>query len=156
MESLLDGYLGVEGESCVDFGGHFTRDDFQNLFAELDEQTIQCSVYFLVKILALQNRSVGILYIVTVGFPHMFFAILNCHIHKLGIIFLFRGSQYQRGIGGGILWLVFGDGCKVARIAYNGGAGGFELVQRVCHDALVTRIAFYFQRTSVLFKCSYV
>jgi len=44
-------------------------------------------------------------------------AVGDSGVNQLGVLGLFRGSENQGRVGGGILWLVLGDGCKVARVA---------------------------------------
>lgn len=40
---------------------------------------------------------------------HMFLAVLDRNVNQLSILGLFRRSENQRWIRGGILWLVFGN-----------------------------------------------
>ena len=44
MESFINGRLFIKGETCVDFSGDSSRDDFEDLFAEFDEETVEGTV----------------------------------------------------------------------------------------------------------------
>lgn len=63
----------------------------------------------------------------------MIFSIFDRNVHQLGILCLFGGSKDERGICGSILWFVFSNGSKVARVTDNCGAKGFQLVERATH-----------------------
>jgi len=52
VESLVDGGLGVEGESCVNLGGDLSWDDLEDLLSELDEKAVEGGVYLLVDVLS--------------------------------------------------------------------------------------------------------
>lgn len=65
---------------------------------------------------------------------YILFAIVNSDVHQLRIVFFLRCSQDQRRVGSGILRLVLSNGCKVTGVAYDRGAGGFELFQGACHS----------------------
>ena len=53
VQSLVDRGLGVEGETGIDLSGDLARDDFENLLAEFDEETVQSGIDLLVDGLAL-------------------------------------------------------------------------------------------------------
>lgn len=55
VKGLVDGSLGVEGETSIDLGGDLAGDDLENLLAELDEKVVEGSVDLLVKSLALSD-----------------------------------------------------------------------------------------------------
>lgn len=63
----------------------------------------------------------------------MVFPILDRNVHQLGILCLFGRSQDERGVRGSILWLVFSNGSKVARVTDNCSAKGFQLVEGATH-----------------------
>lgn len=44
MKSLVNGGLGIEGESSVDLGGDLARDDLEDLLAELHKEIVEGSV----------------------------------------------------------------------------------------------------------------
>lgn len=110
LQSLLDGGVLVERESGVDLGGDSTGDNLENLGAELDEQLVQSNVDLLLGVggLGLGER--------------------NGLVNELGVLGLLGSGQDQRGVGGGVLGLVLGDGwvrlCSEAN-SYNcnGGTG---------------------------------
>lgn len=52
VESLVDGSLGVEGESCVNLGGDLSWNDLEDLLSELDEKAVESCVYLLIDVLA--------------------------------------------------------------------------------------------------------
>jgi hypothetical protein len=62
VKGLVDGSLGVEGETGIDLGGDLAGDDLENLLAELNEKVVESSLDLLVKGLALwggfSNRSI--------------------------------------------------------------------------------------------------
>lgn len=96
MQGLVDGGLGVEGESGVNFGGDLAGDNGENLLAELDQQAVESSVDLVVEVTALA------------------LGVVDGDIYQLGVLGLLGGSQNERGVGGGILRLVLGNGCKKA------------------------------------------
>jgi len=63
----------------------------------------------------------------------MVFAICNGHIHQFGILGLLRCRQDERGVGCGILGLVFSDGCEIAGVTNDSRARGFKLFERARH-----------------------
>ncbi len=91
MQSLVNGSLGIEGKSSIDFGGNLSRDNSQNLLSELDQETVKGRVDLLI-----DGRAVLL-------------AILNRNIDQLGIFRLLCSSKNERRVGGGILGLVFAN-----------------------------------------------
>lgn len=92
-QGLVDGGLGVEGESGVNLGGDLAGDDGENLTAELDQQAVESVVDLAVDVAAL-SLAVG-----------------NGSIYQLGVLGLLGGGQDERRVGGGILRLVLANGC---------------------------------------------
>jgi hypothetical protein len=93
VQSLLDGGLGVEGETGVDLSGDLAGDDLEDLLAELDQETVKGMVNLGVDVAAL---------LLAVG---------NGSIDQLGVLGLLGSSQDEGGVGGSILRGVLGDGC---------------------------------------------
>lgn len=93
VQSLVDGLLGVKGESSVNLGRDLAGDDSKNLTAELDQQAVESVVDLAVDVTTL---------LLAVG---------DGSIYQLGVFGLLRGGQNERGVGGGILGLVFANGC---------------------------------------------
>jgi len=48
VESLVNGSLGIEGKSSINFGGNLSRDNSQNLLSKLDQKTVKGSVDLLI------------------------------------------------------------------------------------------------------------
>lgn len=92
-EGLVDGGLGVEGESGVNLGGDLAGDDGENLTAELDQQAVESVVDLAVEVATL---------LLAVG---------DGGIDQLGVLGLLGGGQDERRVGGGILGLVLANGC---------------------------------------------
>jgi hypothetical protein len=92
VEGLVDGGLGVEGEAGVNLSRDLAGDDGENLTAELDEETVKSVLDLGVNVAALA------------------LGVLNSSVDELGVLGLLGGSEDQRGVGGGILGLVLGDG----------------------------------------------
>jgi hypothetical protein len=92
VKSLLDGSLGVEREASIDLGGDLAGNDGENLTAELDQETVEGVVDLRVEVATLA------------------LAVGNGVVNQLGILGLLGSSQDERGVGGGILGLVLGDG----------------------------------------------
>lgn len=93
VQSLVDGTLGIEGESCVDLSGDLARDDVQDLLSEFDQETIECGINLLVDSLA------------------VFLAVRNSNVDQLGIFGLLGCGKDEGRVRGGILGLVFADCC---------------------------------------------
>ena len=93
VESLLDGLLGVEGESGVDLSRDLARDDLEDLLAELDQEAVQSVLDLRVNITAL------------------LLGVVDGSIRELGVLGLLGGGQDQGRVGGGILRLVLADSC---------------------------------------------
>jgi hypothetical protein len=55
VKGLVDGSLGVEGETSIDLGGDLAGNDLEDLLAELDEKVVESSVDLLVNSLALSQ-----------------------------------------------------------------------------------------------------
>ena len=99
MEGLVNGGLGVEREAGIDLSGDLAGDDFEDLLAELDKQTVEGGIDLLVDSLALG---------LTLG---------DGGIDEAGVLGLLGGSQDQGGVGGGILRLVLANGGEVTGVA---------------------------------------
>lgn len=50
----------------------------------------------------------------------MLLSVLNGLVDELGVLWLLGGGEDQGGVGGGILRLVFANGCEVTRVADDG------------------------------------
>ena len=64
----------------------------------------------------------------------MVFTVCNSSINQFGVLGLLRCRKNERGVGGGVLGLVLGNGCEVARIGNHCSTSGFELLKRGSHD----------------------
>lgn len=93
VQGLVDGGLGVEGESGIDLGGDLAGDDLEDLLAELDQESVQRGVDLVVDAAA------------------VLLAVGDSVVDQVRILGLLGGGEDQRGVGGGILRLVFADGC---------------------------------------------
>lgn len=98
VQGLVDGGLGVEGQLGVNLGGDTAGNNVQDLAAELNQQVVEGDLDLLV------DGAGGLL------------ADGNGIVNQLGVLGLLGGSQNQRGVGGGILGLVLGDGTEVTRV----------------------------------------
>ena len=142
VQRLVNRRLGVERKSGVDLSRDTAGYNLQDFAAELHEKSVQRGIDLLFNALAMP------------------LAILDGLVDELSVLRLLRGGEDQRRIGGGVLWLVFGDGGKVTRIADNGlqnvrnrvreeatktleldaaesmtySARGFQLIERARHD----------------------
>ena len=94
VQSLVDRLLGVKGVAGVDLGGDLAGDDLEDLLAELDEEAVEGVLDLGVDVAAL-----GL-------------AVLDGHVHELGILGLLGGGEDQGRVRRGILGRVLGDGCK--------------------------------------------
>ena len=83
--------MSIEREASVNFGGDSARNNFQDLVAEFDEESIKCSINLLIEVLA------------------FVLAVLDGDVYEFGVFGLFRCSEDERGVSGGILGLVFAD-----------------------------------------------
>ena len=99
VEGLVDGSLGIEGETSIDLSGDLAGDDLEDLLAELDEKAVEGGIDLLVDSLALG---------LTLG---------DGGIDEAGVLGLLGGSQDQGGVGGGILRLVLANGGEVTGVA---------------------------------------
>lgn len=93
MQGLVDRGLGVKREAGVHLGRDLAGDNLENLLAKLDEEAVQGVVDLRVDVATL------------------LLAVLDGHVHQLGVLGLLGGSQDERRVGGGILGLVLGDSC---------------------------------------------
>jgi hypothetical protein len=75
VQSLFDGCLCVEREAGINFSGNLSRDNLQDLLAELGEQAVERSIHLLVNVAAVA------------------LAIRDCVVNELGILGLLRCSQ---------------------------------------------------------------
>lgn len=94
MKGLVDGSLGVEGEAGVNLGGDLAGNDVEDLLAELNQETVESVV----------NLGVDV--------TTLLLSVLNGDVHELGILGLLGGGEDQGRVGGGILGLVLGNGCR--------------------------------------------
>lgn len=93
MQGLVDGGLGVKGQAGVNLGGDAAGDDLQDLAAKLDQDGVEGGIDLLVE---------GAALLLADG---------NSLVNQLGVLGLLGRGQNQRGVGGGILGLVLGNGC---------------------------------------------
>ena len=98
-----DGGCGVEGKTGVDFGGNTTRNDLEDLKAEEDEDAVEDGF----------DQSVTGL----AGFLEFLDSLLN----DAAILGLAGSLKDERGVGGGILRLVFLHGGEVPSVCNDGG-----------------------------------
>lgn len=99
MQSLVHRGLGVERETGVDLSRDLSGNDTKDFLAKLDQEVVKSSVDLVVERAAL---------VLTLG---------NSLFHQTAILGLLRGSEDERGVGGGILRLVLVNGGKVTRVA---------------------------------------
>lgn len=92
MQGLVHGSLGVKREARVNLRRHLAGDDLKDLLAELDKQAVESGVH-----LRIEGRA-------------LLLALRDGSVDKAGVFGLLGGSKDQRGVGGGILGLVFADG----------------------------------------------
>ena len=120
MESFVDGGLIVERKSSINLSRDFARNDFEDFFAKLNEQSIKCSINLLIDIFALIKRSVSASVISfnrgerMIWFTDVRLAVLDGNIHQLGIFGFFGRCQNQGWVGSSILGFVLVDCCEVA------------------------------------------
>lgn len=98
MESLINGSLGIEGETGVDLSRDLSWDNLQDLLSELDEETVKGGIGLVI------NRATVLL------------SVFDGSINELGVLLLLCGGENQGWVGGGILWLVGGNGSEVTRV----------------------------------------
>lgn len=138
MKGLVNGSLGGERETGIDLSGDLSWDNVQDLLTKLNKELVEGGVNSGVKVLTL---------LLTVG---------DSGIDELGVLWLLGGSEDQRWVGGGILWLIFANGCtlsvcilldvtffrygeggkhtgKVTGVGDNGSASGLQLIERGRH-----------------------
>lgn len=99
MEGLVDGGLGIEREAGIDLSGDLSRDDLENLLAELNKETVESVVDLLVDI------ALSLL------------GVLDSVVDQLSILGLLGGSEDERGVGGSILGLVLANGCDYCKLS---------------------------------------
>lgn len=92
MKGLVNGSLSGERETGIDLSGDLSWDDLEDFLTELDEELVEGGIDLIVDGLAL---------LLTVG---------DGGIDELGVLWLLGGSEDQRWVGGGILWLVLANG----------------------------------------------
>jgi hypothetical protein len=93
VKGFFDRLLGVERVAGVNLSRDTSWDNLQNLLAKLDQQAVKRSVDLLIETT----------FAVLLG-------VLDGVVHQLGILCLLGGSEDERRVGGGILWLVLSDG----------------------------------------------
>jgi hypothetical protein len=101
VQGLVDGGLGVERESGVDFGGDLAGNDLEDLLTELDEQTVKSIVDLLIDALA----------------AAVLLGVCNGIVNQLCVLGLLRGGEDEGRVGRGVLRLVFANGSKVTGVA---------------------------------------
>lgn len=101
LKSLLDGSLGVEGETGINLGGDLAGNNVKDLLAELHEKVVEGVVDLVV-----DGTASGL-------------AELDGSVNELGVIGLLGSGEDQRGVGGSILRLVLVNGSEVTRVANN-------------------------------------
>lgn len=112
MESLVNGFLGVERESGIDLSGDLAGDNLKNLAAELDEEVVESRVD-----LSVNGTTLGL-------------GLLDSSVEESGILGLLGGGENQGGVGGGILGLVLGNGWKRCEYCIQKEGGGVVVVVR--------------------------
>ena len=102
MKGLLNGSLGVEGETGIDLSGDLSWDNLQDLLSELDEETVKSGIDLVV------NGATVLL------------SVLDGGINKWCVLLLLCGGEDEGWVGGGVLWLVRGNGGKVTGVGDDG------------------------------------
>lgn len=102
MQRLLHTRLLVKTKPSIHFRRHLARHNLQNLLSKLDEKTVERRVHLAVDIGA------------------VLLAIGDSSVDEVRVFGLLGGSEDERGVGRGVLGLVFGDGGKVAGVADDG------------------------------------
>jgi len=113
--SLGFGSLLVERELGVDLGGDTSRDNGEDLLAELDEETVKSVLGLSLDITAL------------------LLGVLHGYVNEGSVGGLLGGGEDEGGVGGGVLRLVSGNGLEVTRVGNDNGTGGLKLVKRSRH-----------------------
>lgn len=93
VKSLVNGTLSIERETGINLSRNLSRDDIQDLLSELDQETIEGGISLLVEVLAVS------------------LAVLDSGVNQLGVFGLLGCGEDEGGVGGGILGLVFANGC---------------------------------------------
>lgn len=120
MQGLVDRGLGVEGQLGVNLSRDLAGDDLQDLTAELDQQTVEGGIDLLV------DGAAALL------------AVRNSGIDEAGVFRLLGRGQDQGGVGGGVLGLVFADGCDVMLVGHSTGQWPQCQGQDMLHTGKVT------------------
>lgn len=102
MQRLLHAPLNIKGKARIHLRRHLARHNLQDLAAKLHEQVVERGV-------DLRIDALGVLLAVRAGL-----------VDELRVFGLLRGGEDERGVGGGVLRLVFANGGEVARVADDG------------------------------------
>ena len=102
MKGLVNGSLGVEGETGIDLSGDLSWDNLQDLLSELDEETVKSGIDLVV------------------DGATVLLSVLDGGINKWCVLLLLCGGEDEGWVGGGVLWLVRGNGGKVTRVGDDG------------------------------------
>lgn len=101
VQGFLNGSLSVERHPGIDFRRNFARHNFQDFLSKLRKKTVEGGIDLLVDVLAVT------------------LAIRDGFVDELCILWLFRRSENEGRVGGGILRLVLVDCCEITGIADN-------------------------------------
>lgn len=91
VESLVDGGLGIEGETGIDLSRHLSGDNLEDLLSEFDQEAIEGGVGLLVDGLA------------------VLLAVRNSNVDQRSIFWLLGGGEDEGRVGGSILRLVLAN-----------------------------------------------
>jgi hypothetical protein len=91
VQSLVDGGLGIEGETGINLSRHLSWDDLQDLLSEFNQEAIEGCIGLLVDILA------------------VVFAVRNRNVYEPGIFWLLGCGKDEGWVGCSILRLVLAN-----------------------------------------------
>jgi hypothetical protein len=100
VQSLVDTGLGVEREAGIDLGGHLAGDDFEDLLAELNQESVEGGIDLRVDVL------VGLLGL----------CVCDSNVDELGGFNLLGSGEDDSRVCSGVLRLVLGDGGKITLV----------------------------------------
>lgn len=102
MKGLVNRSLSIKGETGVHLSRHLSWDNLQDLLSKLNKETVKSGIDLVVDGTA------------------VLLSVLDGRIDEWGVILLLGGGEDERWVGGGILWLVLGNGCEVTGIGDDG------------------------------------
>ena len=102
VKGLVNRSLSIEGETGINLSRDLAWDDLQDLLSELNKQTVKSGIDLVV------DRASVLL------------SVLDGRIDEWRVLLLLGGGEDERWVGGGVLWLVLGNGCEVTRVGDDG------------------------------------